>query len=602
MRPNECAYHNAASRNRSPKPADETPHATTPVPSPSCTAATAEAPAASGDPSHDACDRCSPTRSLAAVFRYHQGSDRNTMALLRRLSLEDPKDSYHSGVVPPHVGRIVQQELRKMPRSEILDFLTQYCVSEIHWHDQIIEPSSFVDQYRRWWNSGLVLTLLDVEFAVVILRICSYASLFLPSPSRTIDTLRGMSLSDIRSTCDGIGDTLSAMAAEMDRQGSLTRVAKELGLYQQYRQPSFQVGDLEVDKELGCRAICILYIWDNQVSRQLNIAPIFSDNVSLGIFALEYQLASRCATEKPHSFTERALQVELCRFWRNFGLKPYDLVEAEERYERFSLQFLANLPPAFSLNPDKTYDESCPKLPLQRQIFHIAVFESICCNFRPVLATDWEKDPNLPSYKRMLLSSQKRLLATMALKLSAAAGELYVILGTKYTRSVSIVFYTFEAAILLGCVCLDLDLPDDLSDDLSSPVKTMDFPGDDGAGVTKQMCLEDMTNALARLEVLAEVSVLAEAGAETLSRLLSRARSSIASSGHGSGEYLLSDEFFSFLNTRDKNSAFRDPRGILFDQTFSPSVLDDSAVCQEISELDYAHTFACLLATLVRYG
>jgi hypothetical protein len=239
-----------------------------------------------------------------------------------------------------------------MPRREILDFLTQYYFSDIHWlvsprapgppaaivsppfscspptspligkadckrltrhslfsnptfqlvgkcclslkifrHDQIIEPSSFMDQYQRWWNLDGVLRLLDVEFAVVIMRICSYASLFLPSPSHTIDTVRGMNLADIRSTCDGTGHTLSAMAAEMDRQGSLTRVqhlllsglkfrcegkphelwnsfrhaaqvAKELGLFQQYQHVSFQGSDLELNNELGCRAICILYIWD----------------------------------------------------------------------------------------------------------------------------------------------------------------------------------------------------------------------------------------------------------------------------------------------------------------------------------------------------
>jgi hypothetical protein len=282
------------------------------------------------------------------------------------------------------------------------------------------------------------------------------------------------------------------------------------------------------------------------------------------------------------------------------GVKPYDLVEAEERYERFTLQFLTNLPPAFSLYPDKRYDEGCPKLPLQRQMFHIAVFESICCNFRPVLVTDWEKDRNLPSYKRVLLSSQKRLLAIMALKLSAAVGELYDILGAKHTRLVSIVFYTFEAAVLLGCLCLDLDLPDDLPDELPddllevlpSSVRTMDLLGNDGAVVTKQMCLKDMTNALARLEVLAEVSVMAEASSQTLSRLLSRARSSTASSEHGSEEYPLSDELSSFLNTSDDDFAFKCPRGILFDQSFSPSMLDDSRVSQETSELDYTHTFA----------
>ncbi|ORY04450.1 hypothetical protein BCR34DRAFT_544428 [Clohesyomyces aquaticus] len=602
-KPDECAYCNGATRTRSPKPVDEAP--ATLVLSPNCTAVMLGPPAVSVNSSHAPFRHPSPVHSLAAVFGYHQGSDRNTIAVLRRFSLENRKETYQSGIVPLHVSRLIQHELAKMPRREILDFLIQYYVSEIHWHDQILEPRSFKDTYRRWWTLDGILTLLDVEFAVVIMRICSYASLFLPSPTYNIDAVRGMKLADIRSICSEIGDTLFAMTVEMDRQGSLFRVqhllfsglkfhcegnphelwvalghasqvAKELGLYDQFRQVWFQDDEVELDKELGCRAICLLYIWDNQFSRQLDIAPLFSDHVSFGIFAPDYQLASRCSGQKPHPFTERALQVELCKFWRNFGVKPYDLVEAEERYEKFSIEFLAHLPPAFSLNPDKTYDSCCPKFPLQRHIFHIAVFESICCNFRPVLATNWEEIPNIPSYKRVLISSQKKLLAATALKLSAAVGELYDILGAKYTRSVSIVFYTFEAAVLLGCLCLDLDFTNALAEKCSSTEENEGFLSGNSR-ITKEICLEAMANALARLEVLSEVSILAEAGAQTLSRLLGLARSSGASpEHHSSGEYSLSDEISNFLNNRDKECVFKTPEDALFDQTFS----------NEITELD----------------
>lgn len=154
-----------------------------------------------------------------------------------------------------------------------------------------MEPSSFKDAYRRWWTLDGLLTLHDVEFAIVLLRICSYTSLFLPSPTYNIDAVRGMKLADIRSTCTEIGDNLFSMAVEIDRQGSLFRVqhllfsglryhcegnphklwvvlghasqvAKELGLYDQFQQLWFQEDEVALENELGCRAMCLLYIWD----------------------------------------------------------------------------------------------------------------------------------------------------------------------------------------------------------------------------------------------------------------------------------------------------------------------------------------------------
>ena len=158
-------------------------------------------------------------------------------------------------------------------------------------HDQIIEPRSFIDTYERWWKLGGVFTLLDVEFAVLIMRMCSYASLFLPSPNYNLDTVRGMNLSNIRSICSDVGNTLFSIAIDMDRWGSVVRVqhlllyalkfhcegnphelwlalrhasqvAKELRFYERFDQVWFRDSDFDLDWEVGCRVMCVLYIWD----------------------------------------------------------------------------------------------------------------------------------------------------------------------------------------------------------------------------------------------------------------------------------------------------------------------------------------------------
>jgi hypothetical protein len=66
--------------------------------------------------------------------------------------------------------------------------------------------------------------VFDLEFAVVILRMCSYASEFLPSQSYTIEKIRGMSLADIRKACDDIADDIALACTRLSPKGSLLRV------------------------------------------------------------------------------------------------------------------------------------------------------------------------------------------------------------------------------------------------------------------------------------------------------------------------------------------------------------------------------------------
>ena len=91
--------------------------------------------------------------------------------------------------------------------------------------DQLVYVPLLLEQYQQWWSLGRrPSSVVDVEFAVLLLRICSYASQFLPSPSYTIERIRGMFLSEIRSVCDDIADTLAGICTRLDARGSLLRV------------------------------------------------------------------------------------------------------------------------------------------------------------------------------------------------------------------------------------------------------------------------------------------------------------------------------------------------------------------------------------------
>lgn len=137
------------------------------------------------------------------------------------------------------------------------------------------------------------LSVEDVEFTVLILRICDYAAQLLPSPSHTIDQIRGLSLSDIRSVCSIIGDGLTKICADLDSRGSLIRVqhilfatmkswcegkmdnfwkgqvsairvAQKVGIH---RQAAF--GVQELDEEIRRKTFCNLYVMDRCASSRV---------------------------------------------------------------------------------------------------------------------------------------------------------------------------------------------------------------------------------------------------------------------------------------------------------------------------------------------
>lgn len=204
----------------------------------------------------------------------------------------------------------IEENIRRLPGREIFDFLVQYYVTEVHWlvgshrwcgcfglsltkrknrMEQVVFAPWFLGQYQKWWTSGRLSMVLDVEFAVLFLRICSYASQFLPSPSFTIDRIRGMPLADIRDACHDIAEKLAAICARLDVRGTVlrvqhlsilglqrqcegrinafwealsnaVRVAQRIGLHR--GRAAWKQGMHEFDKEIRCRVFCNLYIWD----------------------------------------------------------------------------------------------------------------------------------------------------------------------------------------------------------------------------------------------------------------------------------------------------------------------------------------------------
>ena len=278
------------------------------------------------------------------------------------------------------------------------------------------------------------------------------------------------------------------------------------------------------------------------LSRHLDRIPFLSDSLNADILPRMRLLpdsADLPCLEAPNTFTERILRARLAQFWRS-NRPPrsleWDVMAAEERYEEFCSSYLAMLPPAYALEPDKQWDERVPTLPMKRQLLHIATFELICWNFRPTLTKQPDEIGRLPLYKQIMIAHAKRALAAAALSLLQSVADLYKLMGGSRTRFSGIIVPMFEAAVPLLCLCADQSFPGDpIAEGRAASGRNPSPLCIKISKVTREVCMQATREALDSLEMLSEVSEVAEVGAQTLARLISRVDSLPPQSHQGSG-------------------------------------------------------------------
>lgn len=425
--------------------------------------------------------------------------------------------------------------------------------------DQLVQVPWFLPKYHSWWLQERVTLIAELDFVILILRVCAYTLRFLPSPTYSLDKIRGVLLSDVRNICDEIVDNLAAISTATDSRASLIRVqhlaflslqhqvegstsafweglnrtiraAQNLGIHRDAPRSPWESSN-ETIREMERRTFCNLYIWDSLLSRQLDRLPLFPGRLRPGNRPQLDLLRSGdgiepAAGDVPDQFTERLLQADLAEFWRGIGATQgteYDTMAAEARYDRFCGYYLAQLPSAFALvDPDETWDNRFPKLPLQRKLLYLAIYESMCWNFRPLLV---RRIGPLDPYKSMLLSLHKRKLAAAALHVLDSATQIQTLFGGCLTRISGLVFSIFEAAVLLVSLSMDPTFPEEI------PQHHIPRPGTLKADplhrtmyvVTQPECLQAAKAAHQRLSMLSAASNMAAVGASNLAQLLERA-------------------------------------------------------------------------------
>ena len=117
----------------------------------------------------------------------------------------------------------VTELLTRIPSRTVTDILIQHFFSEANWIYEMVYPTTFIERYNQWW-SGTCQSVEDLEFAALLLRLCSYSAQFLPSQNYTADTILGNSLATIRQQCDATAVSLSRSSMMAEAAPSITRI------------------------------------------------------------------------------------------------------------------------------------------------------------------------------------------------------------------------------------------------------------------------------------------------------------------------------------------------------------------------------------------
>ncbi len=182
--------------------------------------------------------------------------------------------------------------LKKMPPRPVTDVLIQHFFSEANWIYEMVYFTTFTERYNAWW-AGPCQSVADLQFAALLLRLCSYTAQFLPSQNYTADTILGNPLSALREQCNATAISLTRVSMMEEGLPSITRIhehffhacylknegsmkeswdvlgkaihdAHELGLHIESRKYGGRtVSEYEI--EMGKRTYWNLWLWDKYV-------------------------------------------------------------------------------------------------------------------------------------------------------------------------------------------------------------------------------------------------------------------------------------------------------------------------------------------------
>ncbi|KAL9001252.1 MAG: hypothetical protein Q9188_005505 [Gyalolechia gomerana] len=482
---------------------------------------------------------------------YLNNNEDNLLGYLKTMDLyhhgePEPMSSLSPIIITPDVTIL----LHKMPHRTVIDTLIQHFFTEANWIYEMVDAVTFLERYNDWWSHPC-RSVDDVEFAALLLRLCSYTAQFLPSANYTADTIFGNSLCTIRKECDATANALSSTSLvratstsivrihqlffracylknEGDMRGSwdilseAIREAQELGLHLDLRKGQGQFTS-EYNVELGKRTYWNLWLWDKFMCIILGRWPLIPDDRCT--VSLPNQTVGTSASDinAPDTFCERRLQIRLTRLASELlsstnGKQSRDPTVIDKHIRRLKSELIDNLPPAFRINdPEYRWDEKLPNLRRQREMFKISIFATLSSLLKPVITAPANRTQTQSASEKKLVAKLKLSLIEAVVSMLDSVKRLHKLMGGKQNRFFLLSFFTLEPAALLG-MCL-------LSVDAKEGKHGTSTKSKGNVAEVAQFYLEGrkrLEESFARLRMLSEVSSIARIGVKILEKILAR--------------------------------------------------------------------------------
>ncbi|KAG6991368.1 hypothetical protein G7Y79_00053g088510 [Physcia stellaris] len=241
----------------------------------------------------------------------------------------------------------------------------------------------------------------------------------------------------------------------------------------------------------------------------------------------------------PDTFLERNLQAKLAKLWYTTVRQMkgwqvvYDVVAVEEHYEGLRRNFISELPAVFDIDsPDEQWDAGRPEIPKQRQLLRVSIFSYLCRIYSRLLKLEPSYLQSMSRYNCNLISQHRIRLVNAAVSLLDSVAQLHNDMGRKHTKYFLISFYTFEPAMVLTIHLLNATANSSgNTQDCKEGQCHQGHGRDDGLGETSVLpnkipnaaqCRLEIDKALERLDMLREVSSIAELASRKIHQLVQR--------------------------------------------------------------------------------
>ncbi|KAH8800388.1 fungal-specific transcription factor domain-containing protein [Xylogone sp. PMI_703] len=393
-------------------------------------------------------------------------------------SLNDPAHS----ITPPNLGNDITTT--HLPKRSVSDFLIQFFFQEVNWIYEMICSVTFLDKYYSWWSQPHHNTEEDVQFSILILRLCLSSLQALPHPNHPTEGIINVPLAVLENDLYGKASKLDAhrpripclirvqhlffhicyLKNNAEIKGSwfalsdAAKEAHELGLHLHDINDNLS----EFESEIRRRVFWSLYVWDRFMSTFLGRWPLIPENYCYVELPRDTLQTVATHSYQLTPFTDRLLHIQTTRLmtaivsapnWKVDNTCP-ESVRRQAKY--FQENIVDRLPPAFMLeSPDTTWDAALPSMAKKREHLNVNIFAIFASLHRTFIDPYGSKQVKTTSQFELAVSHQITLADSCSKTISSLIC-LHRLMGGGAQRAFFIPMTLIEASAILGMCILSM--------------------------------------------------------------------------------------------------------------------------------------------------